>query len=440
MKYSTEDEDENEFLNKKIIVTGASSGIGLSVALYFLNCGAQVILASQDIQTMKKICEDNKFSNATIMKLNLSDDISIYDFKTSVVERFKTIDILINCAGVKFDGDIEKTYPQDFDYTIDVNLRAVYYLIYNLSGFMEKNASIINMSCLYGSQPMCGLISYCVSKAGLEALTRYVAAEFAPIGIRVNAISACPVDTNAMRLVQVPESEIQYFNKKMENNIPLGRIARPDDITKVIAFLASERSKNITGQIIKVDGGRSLTSSGYCHYKGMKNMNSRFEPDGEKASSWFGNMFNFGEPKNNIPKDEKELKKYINQKIKESNFSTNLEDAHKINRPYKTVDTNDQKLKEKYLKGKNPNPLYDSKEKKNNYGKTSFASLNNVIYNNSFQKRVPNKQNMSYNINANNNYVNQNIRNDEPFESNTRYKINTGYNNINNNQNFDNGE
>ena len=341
MKYSTEDEDENEFLNKKIIVTGASSGIGLSVALYFLNCGAQVILASQDIQTMKKICEDNKFSNATIMKLNLSDDISIYDFKTSVVERFKTIDILINCAGVKFDGDIEKTYPQDFDYTIDVNLRAVYYLIYNLSGFMEKNASIINMSCLYGSQPMCGLISYCVSKAGLEALTRYVAAEFAPIGIRVNAISACPVDTNAMRLVQVPESEIQYFNKKMESNIPLGRIARPDDITKVIAFLASERSKNITGQIIKVDGGRSLTSSGYCHYKGMKNMNSRFEPDGEKASSWFGNMFNFGDPKNNIPKDEKELKKYINQKIKESNFSTNLEDAHKINRPYKTVDTND---------------------------------------------------------------------------------------------------
>ena len=425
MKYTIDDDEENEFLNKKIIVTGASSGIGLSVALYFLNCGAQVIMAGQDTQTMKNICEENRFSNATIMKLDLSNDISIYDFKTSVVERFKTIEILINCAGVKFDGDIEKTYPQDFDYTIDVNLRAVYYLIYNLSGFMERNATIINMSCLYGSRPMPGLISYSVSKAGLEALTRYVAAEFAPIGIRVNAISACPVDTNSLRLVQVPESEIDYFNKKMEKDIPLGRIARPDDITKVIAFLASDRSKNITGQIIKVDGGRSLTSSGYVHYKGMKNMNSRFEPDGEKATSWFESLFKLdGKNIDDIPKDEKELKKFINQKIKESNFSTNLEDAHKNNSSYKSVDINDQKLKEKYLHGKNPNPLYDSREKNQiNYGKTTFGSLNNVQYNNSFQRQIPIKQNKSYNVNTKN----------EPIDNSTKLKITSGYNN----QNYD---
>ena len=431
MSYN-EEEDVNEFLNKKIIVTGASSGIGLSVALYFLNCGAQVILAGQDIQTMKTICEDYKFSNATIMKLDLSSDISIYDFKTSVVERFKTIDILINCAGVKFDGDVEKTYPQDFDYTLDVNLRAVYYLIYNLSGFMEKNASIINTSCLYGSRPMCGLISYTISKAGLESLTRYVAAEFAPIGIRVNAVSPCPVDTNSLRLVQLPESEIQYFNKKMQNNIPLGRIARPDDITKVIAFLASSRSKNITGQIIKVDGGRALTSSGYVHYRGMKNMNSRFEPDGERAISWFGNLVNFGVKNVEIPKDEKELKKFINLKIKESNFSTNLEDAHKNNSNYKKVDINDQRLKDKFLQGKNPNPLYDIREKNQiNYGKTAFGSVNNAAYNNPFQKNnLPIKQNLSYNINNNNlNY----IKKDEPMDNTRKYNnnINNNYNNIN---------
>ena len=432
-----DEEDVNEFLNKKIIVTGASSGIGLSVALYFLNCGAQVILAGQDIQTMKTICEDYKFSNATIMKLDLSSDISIYDFKTSVVERFKTIDILINCAGVKFDGDVEKTYPQDFDYTLDVNLRAVYYLIYNLSGFMEKNASIINTSCLYGSRPMCGLISYTISKAGLESLTRYVAAEFAPIGIRVNAVSPCPVDTNSLRLVQLPESEIQYFNKKMQSNIPLGRIARPDDITKVIAFLASERSKNITGQIIKVDGGRALTSSGYVHYRGMKNMNSRFEPDGERAISWFGNLVNFGDKNVEIPKDEKELKKFINLKIKESNFSTNLEDAHKNNNNYKNVDINDQRLKDKFLQGKNPNPLYDKREKnKINYGKTAFGSMNNVAYNNSFQKNIPPiKQNLSYNMNNPNN-----IQRDEPMDNTRKYNNNINYNYNNykniNNQNY----
>ena len=393
MKFSSNNEASNEFLNKKIIVTGASSGIGLATALYFLNCGAKVILAGRDIKTMKKICEQYKFYNAIIMKLELKDDINIYDFKTSVVERFKTIDILINCAGVKMDGDLEKTYPQDLDYTLDVNLRSIFYLIYNLSSFMEKNSSIINMSCLYGTNPMAGMISHNISKAGLEALTRYAAAEFSAFGIRVNAITACPVDTNSMRLMQVDNAEIEKFNKNMEKNIPLGRIARPDDITKVIVFLASERSKNITGQIIRVDGGRGLTSSGYVHYKGMLKMNSRFEPDGEKRQ--INNLFGLGnllnikiEQKEDVPKDEKELKKFINNKIKESNFSTNLSDAFISNNPmYKIVDNNDQRLTDKFLKGKNPNPLYDLKKyKKQIYGKnTGFNSVNIIMNNDSMQ-------------------------------------------------------
>ena len=433
-KYSSGNKLSNEFLNKKIIVTGASSGIGLTTALYFLNCGAKVILAGRDIKTMKKICEDNKFYNAIIMKLELKDDISIYDFKTSVVERFKTIDILINCAGVKMDGDLEKTYPQDFDYTLDVNLRSMFYLINNLSSFMEKNSSIINMSCLYGTNPMAGMISHNVSKAGLEALTRYAAAEFSGFGIRVNAITACPVDTNSMRLMQVENSEIEKFNKNMEKNIPLGRIARPDDITKVIVFLASERSKNITGQIIRVDGGRGLTSSGYVHYRGMMNMNSRFEPDGEKKQ--INNLFGLGDligvkikKKEEVPKDEKELKRFINNKIKESNFSTNLSDAFASSNPsYKIVDNNDQRLTDKFLKGKNPNPLYDLKKyKKQIYGKnTGFASVNIIMNNDSMQmpnqnlNRTQIKPAMSFNNNLQNNNFNLNKSNG-PEDSKPNY-------------------
>ena len=433
-KYSLGNKLSNEFLNKKIIVTGASSGIGLTTALYFLNCGAKVILAGRDIKTMKKICEDNKFYNAIIMKLELKDDISIYDFKTSVVERFKTINILINCAGVKMDGDLEKTYPQDFDYTLDVNLRSMFYLINNLSSFMEKNSSIINMSCLYGTNPMAGMISHNVSKAGLEALTRYAAAEFSGFGIRVNAITACPVDTNSMRLMQVENSEIEKFNKNMEKNIPLGRIARPDDITKVIVFLASERSKNITGQIIRVDGGRGLTSSGYVHYRGMMNMNSRFEPDGEKKQ--INNLFGLGDligvkikKKEEVPKDEKELKRFINNKIKESNFSTNLSDAFASSNPsYKIVDNNDQRLTDKFLKGKNPNPLYDLKKyKKQIYGKnTGFASVNIIMNNDSMQmpnqnlNRTQIKPAMSFNNNLQNNNFNLNKSNG-PEDSKPNY-------------------
>ena len=118
----------------------------------------------------------------------------------------------------------------------------------------------------------------------------------------------------------------------MKKNIPLGRIANPDDIVKVISFLASERSKNITGQIIKVDGGRSLTSSGYVHYKGRINMNSRVEPDGEstmyKIKNFAQNIFNKNE---NIPDDKKELEKYIEDKMNESKFSRKVESSYEIN-------------------------------------------------------------------------------------------------------------
>ena len=371
--------ENSEFLNKKIIVTGASSGIGLSVALYFLNCGAQVILTGRDMASMKSMCQKCNFPNAIIMRLDLSRDIHIYDFKASVIERFKTIDIIVNCAGIKLFGDVEKTYPQDFDYTLDINLRAIYYLIYNLAGYMNNNGSIINISCLYGSRPMYGMISYAVSKAGLEGLTRYVAAEFAPIGIRVNAVSACPVDTNSLRYVNVPESEISYFNKSMEKNIPLGRIARPDDITKVIVFLASERSKKITGQIIKVDGGRSLTSSGYVHYRGRDNMNTRFEPDSEKFYSWFTNLIPF--TKNNVPpKDQKELIKYIEDKMNESYFSKESGHTDLVN-SYKDVSISPKHE----IKEEAPKPI----PKKENIKKTEpldSESKNKISIDNSTQK------------------------------------------------------
>ncbi len=351
----------NEFLNKHVIVTGASSGIGQSVALYFLNCGAQVILAGQDVDTMRQMTE-NKFPNATIMQVDLTSDMHIYDFKTSIVERLQSIDIIVNCAGVQLDGDVEKTFPQDFDYTIDINLRAVFTLIKSLSPFLNTPSSIINMSCLYGSRPCTGLISYAISKSGLETLTKYAAAEFSPLGIRVNAITACPIETNNMRLIKVSDGEISLFKKKMQKCIPLGRMGRPDDIVRVVSFLASERSSKITGQIIRVDGGRGLTSSGYVHYRGMKNMNSRFEPDGVIMGEWFNSIKKevIGDKIIFPINDQNDLKNFVDEKILESNFSTNLLDAHmNINTKYKIVEPNDQKLIQNYLidKGKQANEI-----------------------------------------------------------------------------------
>jgi len=419
---------KNEFFGKNIIITGASSGIGQAAAFYFLNCGANVLLAGRDKETLTKCFK--KFKNARIALFEMGKDMNLYDFKTTVVEILGKVDILINCAGIKLDGDVEKTFPQDFDYTININLRSVFLLLKLLEKYFVEGASIINMSCLYGTKPMVGVISYTMSKAGLETLTRYAAADFASLGIRINAITACPVETNSLSFIGIKKEEMDKLKEKMEKNIPLGRMARPDDIVKVIIFLASVRSEKITGQIIKVDGGRSLTSSGYVHYKGMLNMNSRFEPDGENIKSWFQNKFNFKEKMVKEITDKNELKKFVDENINKSNFATRLYDAHiSINPPYKMVDANEELLKTKYLKGNTPNELLDlktSKQNKMSYNDGQFPiqipETKNSLLNNRYTRntKMENEDN-----NINNNYDEYGIEKKEN-------------NNINNINNFEN--
>lgn len=341
-------------------------------------------MVGQDTESMKQMCKKYNFQNAVIFGLDLVRDIQIYDLKTSVVERLKTLDIIVNCAGVNIDGDIEKTYPQELDYSIDVNVRANFIIIKNLAKFMNEGASIINIGCLYGHRPMCGMISGCISKAGLEALTRYAAAELASSNVRVNAIVPCPVESNIMRLLQVDDKELKSFRDKMQKNIPLGRIGKPDDIVKVVAFLASKRSSRITGQIIRVDGGRGLTSSGYVHYMGCRNMNSRFEPDGVNVSTWFGGLKKMVIKENledTIPTGNEKLTQFIEDKIAESNFSTRDSDAHtSINAIYKKVDDNDDNLKDKFLNAQQKQRFDD------NYNMLKSSAINQGRYTN-FSKK-----------------------------------------------------
>lgn len=340
--------ENTEFLNKRVIITGASSGVGKACAYYFLNAGAKVVLCGRDIVALKKIGEKFPEQGAAI-KVDLSADLQVFDFKTSAIEILGGVDIIVNCAGVLFDGDVEKTFPQDYDYTVDVNLRSLFVLMIYLKQYLSKGASIINVSCLAGTRPQTGMISYSMSKAGLETLTKFAAAEFSELGVRVNAVSSCPIDTNCQRYVGVSENEYSSFRDRVSKNIPLGRMAKPDDVAKAIIFLASKRSGKITGQIVKVDGGRSLTSSGYVPWKGIRNMNSRFEPDGMSPVYKAMELFNkyAGQVKaTRYPETEEEIENLISN----ANWATRLSEAHeKVTANYKSIDQNDQFLKNKFV-------------------------------------------------------------------------------------------
>ena len=378
----------NEFYMKKVVITGASSGIGACCATYFLNCGSQVILVGRDIQSMKSTA--SKFpKTSTVIKCDLIKDDQIEDLKNSIFNIFKSIDILINCAGLKLDSDIEKTFPQDFDYSLNINLRCVFLLIKNLN--FNPNSSIVNVSCLYGTRPMQGLISFCMAKAGLEAFTKSAAGELANDNIRVNCVSCCPIISNSLRYVQANEKENNLMEEKMKKNVPLGRMGYPSDPAKAIVFLCSKRAESITGQIIKVDGGRNLTSSGYVHYKGYNNMNSRFEPDDENLWNKF-NIFNYfkKDEKNMMKKvekmNEKELDNFINKTISESNFSRNLnEENDEENQSSNLNKKQFEKISETYEENLEENEKEDENNNKENDEITitereNILDINNNLY------------------------------------------------------------
>ena len=393
---------ENEFSRKNIIITGASSGVGLCSAFYFLNQNANVILACKDDASLGKICKDNNYINAIILKVDLEKQGQIKTFIDCVTSIFTKIDILINCAGIKFDSDLLTTFSEDFDYTMNTNLRSIFILIKELKPYFSQGSSIINMSCLYGTRPMCGFLAYSMSKAGLETLTKYAAAELAYLNIRINGISACPINTNSLRYIKVPEDEIKEFNKKMEKNIPLGRIAEGDDIVKVIIFLASKRSKKITGQIIKVDGGRSLTSSGYVHYKGMLNMNSKIEPDGEALNlDKINCFFNKNEIMEKPISDKEELKKFVENTIKKSNFSTrNMEAFYNVKNIYYPVKNNNNILSKQFLKGEIQSGLLKLNEDKSvEYDINISNNINNINNENINIENIENNSQINKNEN-----------------------------------------
>ena len=121
---------------------------------------------------------------------------------------------------------------------------------------------VINVSCIRGSRPEAGMIGYCMTKAGLEMFTKSAAMELAPFGIRVNAVAASVTDTNLYRYAGMTESEWASMKDRAASNNPMQRIAKDHEVAKQIIFLTSENAFKITGHVMKVDGGLSLTTRG----------------------------------------------------------------------------------------------------------------------------------------------------------------------------------
>ncbi len=248
------------------IVTGASQGIGQKIATTFAGVGATVVLAARGdgiYETAEKI-DDSKQGQEFPVKTDITDEESVRKTVAKVVDRFGSIDCVVNNAGIAGPtAPIESISREDWEHTMDVNVTGPFLLLKHTADYLRESrrASVINISSISGKRPLEQRTPYTASKMAIIGLTRTVASEFADDDITVNAI--CPGPVSGPRIEDVIEKQAEQLNigygeakhRVFTGDAMLDRLVDPEDVADFAAYLASDAGRNITGQDINVDGG-----------------------------------------------------------------------------------------------------------------------------------------------------------------------------------------
>jgi glucose 1-dehydrogenase len=258
-------------LNGKVaLVTGSSGGIGQSIAIQLAQEGAKVVVNYRSNpegaeQTLKAI---NEIDGECLMADGFCDydrgysigaDLGMVDdvrrLIAESIEHFGTIDILVNNAGIEKHADFWDVTEQDFDAVMNINFKGVFFATQSFIKHQidrgKQNGRIINISSVHEELPFPHFTSYCASKGALKMMMRNLSVELGALGITINNVAPGAIETPINRQLLNNPAQLQPLLK----NIPLGRLGKPDDIAAVVAFLASDDARYITGSTVVVDGG-----------------------------------------------------------------------------------------------------------------------------------------------------------------------------------------
>ncbi len=235
---------------KKVLITGASGGIGKSIAEFFYKKGYFVILCGRDESKIKTITK-NWMNNYAIFTVDLSKKKTINKFCEHVTESHDNVDILINNAGITEDNLFLRMKYDQWEKVLDVNLNSNF-LITNFfikQMLKKKWGRVINITSVVCHSGNAGQTNYCASKAAIIGMSKSLALEVAKRGITINCISPGFIQTS------MTESLNEEQQDAIVKNIPVGRVGKPEDVASCALFLASENSSYITGQTFHVNGG-----------------------------------------------------------------------------------------------------------------------------------------------------------------------------------------
>lgn len=246
---------------KVAIVTGSSSGIGRGIAMKLALEGANVVVNySSSADKAEEVVNEIKKQNgsATAIKADMSQVAQTEQLISSCVEKYGKLDILVSNAGIEHFGSFEEVTEQDFDKTFAVNTRGQFFAMQKAVKQMKNGGRVICTSSISASKGFVNHSVYGGSKGAIEAFARNLAVDLGPRGITVNAIAPGATKTAMYEkyadLYRDPDSKLSV-DEQMDKFSPLGRVGTPEDIANVVAFLASDESGWITGQVIHVTGG-----------------------------------------------------------------------------------------------------------------------------------------------------------------------------------------
>ena len=245
---------------KVAVIIGGGGGIGRNIAEGFLQYGAKVVIASRNLENLKKIAEEITSTyngEVTPLQVDIANEESVKHLRDQVVSKYGTVDILVNSQGYNVKSAAVDFPTKEWDTLFDVNVKGTMLSCREFGKVMieKRRGKIINISSVRGARvtKWPGNLGYCTTKSAVDMITRSLAAEWAPYNVNVNAIAPAWVDTGFSPSLRDPARL-----KTALESIPLGRIATPRDIVGVCIFLASPASDYITGQVIYVDGGLTL--------------------------------------------------------------------------------------------------------------------------------------------------------------------------------------
>jgi len=238
--------------DKVVVITGAARGIGRTIAIEFAREGANVVI--NDVADGTATAEEiNKMGRkAVFVKANIANLQEAEQLMNTTVEKFGRVDILVNNAGITRDALIHKMTEENWNDVINVNLKGTFNCCKAATSFMmqQKYGRIISISSVVGQRGNVGQANYAASKAGIIGMTKTLALEFARYGdVTVNAIAPGFVDTEMVRAV--PEKIME----RIVEAIPFHRLAQPEEVANLAVFLASDKARYITGQVVGINGG-----------------------------------------------------------------------------------------------------------------------------------------------------------------------------------------